>query len=332
MESNKKFVIIMSFIGVIIVGLLIVFLAIPSPSIEPGNQIDNDVVNEPDKDTDDDNNDDVVDSEPEKEEVDVPTFTKLDDYDVFFSLNSLISDYYSGYTIENYDKVMNILDNEYRIRNNIKKENVKNLLNGKIGELTFNSKIIYARENKQMVYYFMQGDIIEVANILPTDPEHMGSESRISEEENICFLIIRDKVSNTFSITPLPITTDLYTYAQNYKIKNKTISSNKDNNFRITKQSDEMITRRYISYFLNIMYINTEKAFNMLETSYKNSFGTLQNFTYNLDNINGKISSNFLGFNVSGEKGSRIYNVQMRNDARMVITEEGIMNLKIKIS
>ena len=342
MKSNKNFIIVMSFIGVTIIGLLIVFLASPNP--EPGNEIDNNVINQPTPDGDneklDENDkpqqDNNNNNNNNKEDIaDFFTISKLEDYNTFFTLNNIVSSYYSAFTVEDYDKIMGILDNEYRIKNNLKKENVKKLFSETKGELSYLAKTIYVKENSKISYYFINGDTLEFIITEHSHDENSTSyeesSSQIIEEEKICYLIIYDKLNKTYSITPLSIMADLYDYAQEYKTKSKTITKNTYNAFSITNQSDEMIVRRYISYFLNIMYINTEKAFNMLEANYKNSFGTLQNFTYNLDNINSKISTNFLGYNVSGENGNRTYNIQMRNNTRMIITEEGIMNIKTSI-
>jgi len=305
MDMNKKLNIILI---IVIFGLLIALFFLFSSSNEGflGQSGGNNVTSN------------QTDSDQDKEEI-ITTieFSKVSDYNIFFNINNYINNFYSLLTNDDYDKILYLLNEKYIASNNINASNVSSILNSKYTEVTYVSRQMYEKSTANFSYYFVKGDVQNYDNI----------SQMLTEEENIYFLIVVDSKNKTYSIMPLVIGGSFQSFAQEYNIlSTPKISKNDYNLFKTQKYTDELISIYYVSYYKNLLYLNSEKAYNMLDTTLKAAYGEYQYFVEDLPNIYQSISTNIFSYSIKNVSGQTKISVNMSNGQKIEFTENEIMN------
>ena len=248
-------------------------------------------------------------------------FSQVKDYDIYFTINSIINKYYEEITNNNYKQVMGYLDDYYIRNNKITGNTIYNFVKTGYQDITYYSKLMYVKSSGKIFYYFVEGEE-QLYNFI---------DERLTEEENVAYLVIVDKNNDTFSITPLK-TPSFLEYAKNYVVSNnKAVKANAYNTYFINTTTDEAMCSYYINYFKTLLYLNTEKAYNMLDSSYKSTFKDYEDFVNNLQKVYDKLNPRLLNYSVKGENGRRVYSVINQNNVKIEMTESSILNFKINI-
>ena len=326
MQSNRKFVIILSLIVIIIIALSVFYfvkkensplLTIISNNNEVvSNELTTNNVIISNKENENKSNNNLTNNTNNRRSL-----GKLNDYQEFFNVNALINAYYFEMTSNNKTALLNIMDPSYIVTKNITENNISNFIVTGYEDITFVSKVIYAKGQNNIMYYFVNGE----------EQLYNFADEELFEKENINYLVTIDINNGAYSITPLT-GSSLFDYAQSYKmLSSKKIELNNYNEYKASTYSDQTISVYYLNYFRIMLYLNTEKAYNMLSSEYKNSFNDYEDFVNHLESIYELLNSNILSYAVKGENGSRYYSIISNNEQRIDFNETAIMNFAVTI-
>lgn len=246
------------------------------------------------------------------------TIEELVDDNIFFSLQNVINDYYTMIKNEDTNNLLKILDSDYIKMNNINTNNIYSKLPANLQSTSFVLKSAYYNPNSSITYYFMNGYFTN-ASILDDDDfsEYLPS---------INYLITVNNKGN-YVIRPLENNIDLKSYANNFDIRDKTIDSN--NIFRMNNTSEKNKLSIYLNEFLNLMFYDNERAYNMLDDSMKNKYNGRADFQNQLMDIYNKFSTTIFGFSVKEVNGENIYSIIDDKQNKITIYEKNTMNYKI---
>lgn len=247
----------------------------------------------------------------------VTPLTVLKNYNTFFAINDLINNYYTN--LENKDSaaLIGIVDNVYQITHSLNIGNIFNHLKSQADEVTYYSKKIYVKSMNEYSYYFVTGEA----------QNYDFGEEVLTEENNVNYLVIINTKENIYSITPLD-KVNIASYANEYKVNDrKIINKNGYNVYNENEISAENVAVFYLSYYQNLLYLNTEKAYEMLAG--KTNYPTLEVFTKNLETLYEFIDTNLLSYSSKGQDGNKSYSVIMDNQNRMTLKEQSIMNFTV---
>ncbi len=247
----------------------------------------------------------------------VTPLTVLKNYNTFFAINNVINNYYTNLENKDSGALIGIIDNVYQITNSLNISNIYNHLKPDVDEVTYYSKKIYVKSLNEYSYYFVNGEA----------QNYDFGEEILTEENNVNYLVIVNTKDQVYSITPLG-KVNISSYANEYKInERKIINKNGYNVYEENELSDENVAVFYLSYYQTLLYLNTEKAYNMLES--KTNYPTLEVFTRNLESLYKYINTNLLSYGAKGQDGNKSYSVIMDNQNRMTLKEQSIMNFTV---
>jgi len=317
MNIDKKFAITIGIIILIISMLLAYYFSLPSSGLSKNNTSSTSSNNTT-------SNGDSNKNETGEDGENTTTIISLGvvkDYENFFTINNLINEYYINLIEGDGQVVLNMLDTNYIKKHKITSSNIKNYMENTYHNITYFSKNMYFKGINKMYYYFVNGE----------RQNYSFADEILTEEENVNFLIIVDMNNYTYSITPLDITESVFNYAQTYKMNKDEISFNKDNVYTTNTVKDEIIATYYIDYFKNMLYLNTEKAYEMLSNDTKAYYETYENFVNNLETIYSNISTNIFSYSVTGENGKRTYDIIDKNQRKLKLDERSIMDFIVTI-
>lgn len=256
-----------------------------------------------------------------KKEDTVRALQQVKDYKDFFNIDRVINEYYEAVTKSDGDKLLNIYDNGYIKLHKISKKNISNYYDTEFQDISFFSKEMYVKGKNDADYYFVKGETQKYNFI----------DEEITEGNNVYFMVIVDNFNSTYSIYPLSNISSTYTYASNYNIpSNKSITDNDSNTFIEKEYSDYTIAEYYVNYYRSILFLNTERAYNMTGTLAKAKYPELKDFSKDLENIyTNVLGAKLSGYNVTGEAGSRRYILNSGSEITVTITENSIMDIVV---
>ena len=249
------------------------------------------------------------------------TLSLVKEYDEFFTINTLINEYYQDMIDDDKTTVLDKLDAAYIKTHNITKNNIKNFMEQNYENITYVAKNMYVKGLNGILYYFTTGEI----------QNYDFAAEVLTEQERINYLVIVDQKNKSYSITPLVSDISMFDYAQEYKMGSKTIENNDNNKYKINSISDKNVAIYYLNYFKNMLYLNSEKAYNMLDSQTKSKYADFEDFVNNLPTIYDSLSTNLLSYAANGENGSRKYSVISTNQKRVYFLEKSIMDFTVTI-
>ena len=137
-------------------------------------------------------------------------------------------------------------------------------------------------------------------------------------DDNIYFLVIVD-MDNNYSIMPLSDINNIEEYAKNYDIKETYI----DNNTLFTEtnleEQDKIIN--YINNYSDLMFLDVDKAYNMLDDNTKEIYLNKNIFADNITNIYEKLFTSFYATSSKENTDNIVYKVQNHDGDTITITE-----------
>ena len=110
------------------------------------------------------------------------------DYSKFFTVNSCIYRFVDYLSVKDTDSLLEILDHEYKVQNNIDKNNIYDFVPDLNGMYSFSSKEMYRIEKDDYAKYYVFGYLIK------------DSISGNSSREKNYYVVNLDKKNMTFSI------------------------------------------------------------------------------------------------------------------------------------
>ena len=229
-------------------------------------------------------------------------------YNEYLSINKLINDYLLNLSLDNEEAVKGVTGNDILITN-AKEKDTYYLEKLQYVELTYN--IYYYLSGRKMIYDY--------------------DTSKMTELKNDCYLVNVYKPNNTYKITKI---NDVNTYFNDNDLYDKVvITSNEYNDYSLyeTSYNDDIIYNNYINYFKDLLFVNYSDAYNLLEVSYKNKVGSLDNFNTLRESLYKELNNIVKYYNINGEGPNRTYTIILYNGTQITIIENGIMNVKFKI-
>lgn len=192
---------------------------------------------------------------------------------LYYTVDECLKSYISMMKIKDVSVIMSYL-NEYYIKNkNINDKNIFDIVQRYDDDSTYRTVEMYEiSKSEVMVYYVM---------------------SRINSN-NIYFIVRLDVNNKTFDIEP--ITKEVYEQCisdkDNIGDKEANLIAKKEYNHFVYKElNDELIAKLYFADYIKVMLTDTEEAYNLLETEYKNKrFANIDNFKLFIKNNNNRFN------------------------------------------
>ena len=247
----------------------------------------------------------------EKEPLVTPILKKeisrLNDTNTMFAIEDALNNFYNE-LFNNKENAILLLDRSFVSTNQIKEENINEFINATNESVKFYPELVYYNAESNMTYYFVKGytidSTVEGENLKYTD--------------NLYYLLKVD-MENNYSITPLKDVENLEEYAKDYYLKKIYIDNS--STFKINEISDVNKLQTYITNFKELMYLDNNKAYNILNDNAKLKYNNINVFINDRDYIRERLFDKFDSVNVNESGDMNVYTVQNRNGDTIIITE-----------
>lgn len=242
----------------------------------------------------------------------------VSDYNVFFSTYNYVTNYINSVSLGNSNSVYNLLYSEYIVDNNITIDNVFDYVDDISSEISLKVKDMKYVKVKDNYLYYIRGSLIK---------EDFDTSSIYNDNYEV--ILVYDYDTLTYSIYPI-----LDSKASKIidSIKKISIIVNNDNKIKETELvKKEKICSLYLSDYINYIYKDIDKAYELLSDDMKKVYISSDDFkNYIIDNIS-KISSTADKCSLENIGDNRVYTVIDKNNNRYIFTEESIMNYEVDI-
>lgn len=242
----------------------------------------------------------------------------VSDYNVFFSTYNYVTNYINSVSLGNSNSVYNLLYSEYIVDNNITIDNVFDYVDDISSEISLKVKDMEYVKVKDNYLYYIKGSLIK---------EDFDTSSIYNDNYEV--ILVYDYDTLTYSIYPI-----LDSKASKIidSIKKISIIVNNDNKIKETELvKKEKICSLYLSDYINYIYKDIDKAYELLSDDMKKVYTSSDDFkNYIIDNIT-KISSTADKCSLENIGDNRVYTVIDKNNNRYIFTEESIMNYEVDI-
>ena len=241
----------------------------------------------------------------------------LEDEDSFFTLQRIINNYYDIIRSNDAERLYNVLVENYIYNNNITLNNVLSILDNSYEDTSYIAKDIQYIEGENITYYIINGYLLN--QIIVTEELQYNSD--------VNFMVIIK--NNTYAIYPLQ-DVDINEFLERYDFKN-----DENINFANTYTNVFVVVENklttYINEFLTLMFVDSQRAYNMLSDESKDLYGSLDNFNQRLYNIYQSISPVVFSYYVNELDDYVEYDIIDNNTNRITIYEYNTMNYSINI-
>ena len=248
------------------------------------------------------------------------TLSVVDDYQDFFTINYYINDLYSKLDSNDYDSVIDILEDEFQKVNKVDKANIRNVITSNL-DVSYVVKNIYTKGKDNITLYFIDGEEFF--------SDYINNDGDYNVKSNVYYMLILDEDTNIYNVKPLKVD-NLFNYAQDFNLSDKIVVKGNtvlnSNNF-----TDEVISLTYLSYFKSLLITDSLRAYDLLSDSTKAKYNGYEDFNNKIDEINKTYPSSILNYSAKGEKGKRYYSLVCVNNKIIDFEENGIMDFKVII-
>lgn len=235
--------------------------------------------------------------------------------DEYLKIQNTINDYYTKLSIKDNAGLYKILENSYILENNITANNVTDVIYSNYETVNYTAKEIYYNKNSSVTYYFVNGYVFNQTIM----------EDDFSYEKSVNYMII---VKNSYYvIRPLSNQIEIENYAKNYNIKDIDINSKTKLVTTSVSEKNKLIT--YITEFINLLILDNERAYNMLDDETKNKYYSYDYFYTQRYDIYNNFSANIFAISKTENEENIIYSIKDSNQRTIKITEFRIMDYKI---
>ena len=209
--------------------------------------------------------------------------------------------------LKNASEFLELLEDKYVTENNLTESNVLNIIKTTNPLISYQANTIYYNPKSSVTYYFVNGYVVE-STIEEGTPKYI---------KDVNYLVI--VTNNKYVIRPLGNVSDLETYAKNYnKVK---IEINNSTKFSKNNVSNDNKVKGYIINFMDLMFYDVNKAYNMLDDQTKEKYPDLNSFINNREVIADNLFTSFWYTNDNEDSDVFIYKVQNRGGDTITITE-----------
>ncbi len=213
--------------------------------------------------------------------------------------------------VNNYSQFFGIdsLVNDY-----VKKSN-----SGRV-EYYYYTNDIYYLSFKRNYYYIVVGDKVK----------YDYDTSKLEMISDISYLITVQISTSKYDVEEIDNYQD---YLVNSKLRDGvTVKSNESiSNYDNKAISDMFIMNYYINYFKELLFVNYTKAYNMLDSKYREKVGSIDDFNSYREELYNSINNIIINYSINGEKGNRSYSVVLNNNLILEFKENSIMNFSVNI-
>ena len=252
----------------------------------------------------------------EKEEIDIAETIKVGDTRVvemqskYIKTNEILGEIFDYISekekkVNNSEALISILDQEYKVLNNITVENVTTVLQKFKNISSFFTKEIYTKEvlHRQNIngqYLYVKVSIREN-----------------QEEKDMYLLIKEDLLNNTYSINFI----DATEYINKEKAKGEINIVPNDYNTIIERRiSDKQICIEFLNDYFNVIKNNVEQGYKLLDQEYRiKRFGNIEKYKEYINEVQNRVSGAIL----------REYLVDIEDDCRRYICIDQLGNYYI---
>lgn len=243
----------------------------------------------------------------------------VSDYNVFFSTYNYVTNYINKVGSKNNESIYNLLYSDYIVDNNITVDNVFNYVEDISSEISLKVKGIESVKIKGNYLYYINGSLIKET--------YDASEIY---NDNYEVVLVYDYDNLTYSIYPI---LDGNANKIINDIKKISIIVNNDNKIKETELiKKEKICSLYLSDYINYIYIDINKAYELLSDDMKKKeFTSVNKFKQYIANNSENISSVADKCLLNNIDDKRVYSVIDNNENRYIFTESSIMNYKVDI-
>lgn len=295
MKKNKKIVVI---VIIFIILLCISFFAIYLSMKEDKSNIENPPVKEEQEEVKNINKEIMV----------------LQDERMLFTLENIVNNYYDEILGSN-KEVYNILEEKYKLENNINENNVLDKIGLDLNSATFVLENVYYNNDPTIIYYFINGYLYT--------QEH--EEAEVIYNPNVNYLIIVK--NNQYVIRPLESNIVLENIANSYNIQD--VSINSSSRLSYSKLDETNKLSYYINQFINLLYLDNQKAYSMLTDETKLKYLNYEDFYNQRESIYNSFSARIFAFAVKEEENYKIYSIHDMNQKSIKIIEYKPKDFKI---
>ena len=239
----------------------------------------------------------------------------LDNYNEFFTVSRIINDYYLEIVSQNTENVLNLLDEDYKREMGIQANNVFNIVKSNYTSVSYMPMKIYYNADSVVTYYFVNG-YAEDVNF---------TENKSLYYNSVNFLIILNKNTKHYSVIPLDDDLDIEKYAENYELVEKKLEYN---TYTEVETTEEMVLISYLNVFRDLLFLDNERAYQMLSKETKLLYNGIQNFYEHQQEIYDYIPSNIIGY--AKEDNELVsYHILDSQQKKITIYEYHIMDFQI---
>ena len=250
--------------------------------------------------------------------IESPELKVLENRDnTFFTVQKIINNYYEIIKSGNKDKLYNILDQSYVIDNGISIDNVYNFISNNYEDTSYIANDVNYIKGNDVTYYLVNGYLLN--NIIVTE--------EVKYYNDINFLVTIDDSKQLYVIYPID-NMDENTLINNYQFRNG-IKINENNKVENITISEENKLTTYINEFLTLMFVDTNRAYGMLDEDTLDIFGSLDGFETNLMDIYDALSPVIFSYTKKEFDDYILFEIIDNNDNRIKIMEYNTMNYRI---
>lgn len=242
--------------------------------------------------------------------------TVLENQDEFFALRNIINNYLNVLKTQEIDNLYNMLSVDYIKEYDITVNNVLDYIKYDYYDPIFTATDVLVKSNAEISYYFIKGYIIDYAD-----------ENAVLYDNTYYIVLVKDQ---KYNVRPIEINGDFEEFVNDYAFDN-TIEINGNNDYNIESIDEESKLTTYIQEFKNILFVDVNKAYDLLDDSSKEYFGSAENLSLYLLNISQNLSPVIFSYSRTEDDESIIYNIIDNNLNNITIYEYNVMNYAIDL-
>lgn len=218
--------------------------------------------------------------------------------------------------VNNAKALTNLLDSEYMKANNITEDNVLSFLQQYKEINSYFTKEIYIKE------------IVHRQNLRGTYCYIKGIIRKNGIEENLYVLMKEDYMNGTYSLTFL--TEDEFSKMGNDN-RDIVIEKNNYNSIYTVSTTDYEICLEYLKDYKNAVNNNPEKAYELLDTEYKEKrFGNVENYKEHINNTKSNLNVTVLKkYSVERSEETTKYVCVDENERYYIFEDDKLMDYKV---
>lgn len=248
------------------------------------------------------------------------SYQKIEEDSDYFLIQNLLNNYYIMVGSKNTEDIYNVLNNKYIIDNNITIDNILDVIKNDYRNVSYGINSMKLIINNNLYYYFVNGYI--------QDSDYEEGDYYLYDN-NVNCMVILNKKNKTYSIYPLYELNDYSNFINNYDFLEDSVMNTKYDSFNLT--GTKRLTY-YLARFTNMLYMDSEKAYGMLEEEFKKEkYSTYEDFINDRDNIYNRIKTQLHSFLIEEETDDYVLYKVIDKDYNIIyIYEYEVMNYTLE--